>query len=159
MKTCGWKWLSLGLLSVVVVGCGGDDSPTSPTPVTPSFAGTWAGTAQLQGCTGNQTACGSTNPAAAAPTEFVLTQAGASVSGTWTINNAEPRITVTGTVAADGTLNLTGRPAGSPVAVDSSRLTVGGTAMSGTLVYTFTFPNPAQGSATTTVALQGVTRR
>jgi hypothetical protein len=158
MKKFGLRWLPLGLLCVVAVGCGGSDSPTTPTPVTPNFAGTWAGSGRLVQCTGNQTACGSTNPNATSPTEFVLTQTGTSVSGTWNLNNAEPRIAVTGTVAADGALNLSGRPAGFPVALDNSRLTVTGTAMS-TLVYTFTFPDPAQGSATLMLELVGVTRR
>jgi hypothetical protein len=159
MRKFGLRWLPLGLLWVVALGCGGSDSPTTPTPVTPNFAGTWAGTSQLQQCTGNPTACAVSSPNATAPVEFVLTQSGVAVSGTWTINAAEPRIAVTGSVAADGSLNLSGRLAGHPAAVDSSRLTVAGAAMSGTLTYTFTFPNPAQGSATVVIGLQGVTRR
>jgi hypothetical protein len=155
----GSRWLVLGLLWLVSAGCGDDGPSTTPTPATPNFAGTWVGSAQLQGCTGNQVACTSTAATATTSTEFVLTQTGTAVTGTWTLNNAEPRISVSGTVAADGSLNLTGRPPGFPVAVDSSRLTVAGTTMSGTLTYTFTFPDPALGSATPTVALQGVTRR
>ena len=162
MKKSGSRWLPLGLLWLVAVGCGDSGSPTTPSPpatVTPNFAGTWVGTGQLQQCAGNPMACAQGTANASASTEFVLTQTGTSVSGTWTINGAEPRVGVTGSVAADGSLNLAGRPASSPVAVDSTRLTVAGTAMSGTLVYSFTFPNPADGSVTVTIGLQGVTRR
>jgi hypothetical protein len=159
MKTRGSRWLVLGLLWLVPLGCGDDGPSAAPTPAVPNFAGTWAGPSQLQQCTGNAAACGQATPNAVAPTELVLTQAGTAVSGTWTINNGEPRIAVTGTVAGDGSLNLSGRPPGSPAVVDNSRLTVAGTAMSGTITYTVTFPNPAMGSVTVTIALQGVTRR
>jgi hypothetical protein len=159
MKTFELRLITLAILCLAAVGCGGDDAPTTPTPTVPSFAGTWAGTGQLQQCTGNQAACVQANPNATSPVEFVLTQSGTAVSGTWTINGGEPRIPVTGSVATDGSLNLSGRSTAVPVVVDNSRLTVAGTSMSGTLTYTFTFPNPAQGAVAVSIALQGVTRR
>lgn len=163
MKTRRSRWLPLGLLCLAAVGCGDNGSPTTPSPpapVTPNFAGTWVGTGQLQQCTGNTTLCGQVSPGASAPVEFVLAQNTTSVSGTWTINGAEPRLAVAGSVASDGSLNLSGtRLAGVPVAVDSTRLTATGSAMSGTLTYSFTSPNPAQSAALITIGLQGVTRR
>ncbi len=153
MKTRQSRWLWLAFLSLAAVGCGGGDgAPTAPTPATPSFAGTWAGMGRLQQCTGTPVPCPPGSVGSQAPMELTLTQTGTTVSGTWTINGAEPRVPVTGSIAADGSLNLSGRS--SPEAtVDASRLTVAGTAMAGTITYTF------QGVATIVVALEGVTRR
>ncbi len=150
------RWLAAGALALMVAGCGGGDSPTSATPPTPSFAGTWAGAGQVQQCTGNTTVCAGAGNSTA-PIEFVLTQTGTAVTGSFTVNGAEPRVPITGSVASDGSLNLSGRQTNPPVTLDSTRLTAAGTAMSGTLTYSL--PGPTQAPITLTLGLQGVTRR
>lgn len=89
------------LLAIVVSACGGKNTGTTPSPAS-ALTGSWAGQANAPG-----------SPAGTASVAATIAQSGATLSGTWLTNYANPIYNGSGTLAGSVTgasLSLTLNP-------------------------------------------------
>jgi hypothetical protein len=111
--------LSTVLLALIgSMACGGS-SPTSPTPDTPNYAGSWTGTYAISSCTqtggvADANVCGALGGSTQG-FSMQLSQSGSNVTGSFNLGTA-PFTNASGTVAADGGLELRGNGTASGIA-------------------------------------------
>jgi hypothetical protein len=128
--------------------------------VIPNYEGTWSGTWAVTNCTvsGRFPSSWCNGVRGSFPATLKLLQAKDVVSGTWTLQEANGN--VQGTVANDGTLNLTGSSLQSGVTIKISSWstrTTDNISKAGTFVLTWTISG-VSGSGQTTVSLQSFTK-
>lgn len=128
--------------------------------VIPNYAGAWAGTWTVTKCTvsGSFSSSWCSGVQGSFPATLTLLQAKDVMSGTWKLQEANGN--VEGSVAADGTLSLTGSSLQSGVTIKISSWqtrTTDNTTMTGTFVLTWTVTG-LSGQGQTTVSLQNFTK-
>jgi len=111
--------ISLILVALGVVGCGGKDNPAGPppappAPVIPNYTGIWTGNYVVTSCTQNGTIalanlCGSASPGTSLPFLLNIAQTAVtnSVQGTFTLGTI-PFTIVPTSVSSTGTLTVSG---------------------------------------------------
>lgn len=127
--------------------------------VIPDYGGRWTGNWGVTSCTVQGIPASWCDPArnGSFPATLVITQSKDVVTGTWTFQDATG--THPGTIAADGTLSLTGTTLQNGVTIEISSWqtkTTDNRAMTGTFTLTW---RPASGSAQTAIALQNFTKQ
>jgi len=103
--------LTAVLLALTLSTACGDSSPTSPTPSTPNYAGTWTGTYAITSCTqtggvADANVCGAVGGSTQG-FSMQLAQSGSTVTGSFNLGTV-PFANASGTIAADGGLELRG---------------------------------------------------